>query len=170
MYEALPLALCASLLLLAAASDVATMTIPNWISIVLAAVFPFAAYLSGVGLGAIGVHLAFGAAVLVICFFLFQAGVMGGGDAKLISAAAVWTGLGAFGAFALWTSLAGGLLALALLIARTRVQPAETRPAFLNRLLKPKGGVPYGVAIAIGAIAALDVSAIASRVSALTTP
>jgi prepilin peptidase CpaA len=170
MYEALPLALCACLLIVAACCDVATMQIPNWVSIALAGAFPLAALLSGFEPLAIGLHLGFGLAVLMACFLLFQIGILGGGDAKLIAAAAVWTGLGAFGQFALWTTLAGGLLALSLLIARRAAQPAETRPAYLNRLLKPRGGMPYGVAIAFGAIAALNIDAIASNASALTTP
>ena len=151
MYEAFPLALCLGLLLIGAACDVATMTIPNWVSIALAAAFAITAPFVGVGWTTIGQHLAFGFAVLVASFLLFQAGVFGGGDAKLIAAAAVWTGFAGFLPFALWTSLAGGALALALYIARKAAKPAEARPAYLNRLLTPHGGVPYGVAIWEGA-------------------
>jgi prepilin peptidase CpaA len=51
--------------------------------------------------------------------------------------------------------LAGGVMALVLLITRSRIKPAEARPAFVNRLLKPRGGVPYGVAIMAGGLMAL---------------
>jgi prepilin peptidase CpaA len=168
MWEFLPLAAFAVLLLVAACSDVATMTIPNWVSIALTALFPVAALIAGQPWIAIGAHLLFGFAVLAVSFFLFQAKVLGGGDAKLIAAAAVWTGGAAFGTFAIWTVLVGGLLALTLLIVRWRIKPAETRPAFVNRLLKPRGGVPYGVAIAVGGLMALHALPMAS--ATLTMP
>ncbi len=152
MMDALPLALFAGLLIFAAFSDVATMKIPNWVSIALAAAFPIYAVMTGLSWAAIGWHVAFGVAVLVVGYLLFQINVMGGGDAKLIAAAAVWTGVGSFSTFAIWTALAGGVLALILMFARKAVQPSETRPAFVNRLLKPRGGVPYGVAIAVGGL------------------
>ena len=155
MLALLPLAVFAGFLIVAACSDVATMKIPNWVSIALAALFPLAALVAGVPLATIGWHVLFGVIVLAICFGMFQIGLMGGGDAKLIAAAAVWTGLGAFAPFALWTVMTGGLIALLLLFARARIKPDEKRPAFLNRLLKPRGGVPYGVAIMCGGLAAL---------------
>lgn len=161
MIEVLALIPFAGLLIAAAISDVATMKIPNWVSIALAAAYPMAAIITGQSLAEIGLNLAFGFGVLVMCFFLFQLGLFGGGDAKLIAAAAVWTGLGAFGVFALWMALAGGLIAILLLLARQAIKPDERRPAFVNRLLKPRGGVPYGVAIAIGGMAALDVARMA---------
>ncbi len=170
MLDALPLAIAASLLLYAAASDVASMTIPNWVSIALAGAFPIVALAQDAPLTLIGLHLGFGVLMLGVGFLLFQAGVFGGGDAKLIAAAAVWTGLGAFTAFALFTTLSGGLLALSLLIARKYAKPDPARPAFLNRLLQPKGGVPYGVAIAIGGLAALGLGADPGAAHALTTP
>ncbi len=154
MNEVLPLALFAGLLLIGAVSDVATMKIPNWVSIALAAGYVLFAAIAQPGWAPFGWHLLFGFGVLIAGFLLFQIGIVGGGDVKLIAAASLWTGLGAFGAFALWMAIAGGLLALILLIARKIVQPSETRPAFINRLLKPRGGVPYGVAIAAGGIAA----------------
>lgn len=156
MIDALPLFGFAALLFAAAASDVATMKIPNWISLALAGLFPVAALAAGVPLATIGVHLAFGFAVLAVCFLLFQINVFGGGDAKLIAAAAVWTGLAAFLQFALWTALAGGVLAMVLIAARRLFKPSETRPAFVNRLLKVRGGAPYGVAIMTGGLMALD--------------
>jgi prepilin peptidase CpaA len=168
MLELLALVVFAGLLIYAACSDVATMTIPNWVSIALAALYPLAALASGASFGEIGAHVLFGFGVLLIAFVMFQFGILGGGDAKLISAAAVWTGAGAFAPFVLGTAIAGGVLALVLLIARARVRPGETRPAFVNRLLTPKGGVPYGVAIMTGGLAALH--ALPFSAMALTLP
>ena len=168
MIEIIALIAFTGLLAGAAFSDVATMTIPNWVSIALAAAFPVAALAAGAPLGQIGLHLAFGLAVLAIGFSLFQAGIIGGGDAKLIAAAAVWTGMSAFIPFATWTAVAGGLLAIMLMIARHRVKPAEGRPAFVNRLLNVQGGVPYGVAILAGGLMAIG--ALPFAVSPLTLP
>ena len=81
------------LLLYAAWHDVKTMWIPNWVSIALAAAFIPAAIAAGLSMEAIGLHLAFGAGMLLVCAALFYLGVFGGGDAKVIAAASLWTGL-----------------------------------------------------------------------------
>jgi prepilin peptidase CpaA len=156
MLEVLALLPFAALLVVAACSDVATMTIPNWMPVALAAVFPIAALAAGLPLGDIGLHILFGVGILALSFLLFQFNVLGGGDAKLIAAAAVWTGASAFGQFALWTAFAGGVLALLLLATRWKLKPSEARPAFVNRLLRVKGGIPYGVAIMAGGLMVLD--------------
>lgn len=140
------------LLLVAALSDVATMQIPNWVSIALAAAFIPAAALAGASWPMIGVHLAFGAGVFLVCAGLFACGVLGGGDAKLLSAAAVWTGWTALLPFLVGTALAGGLLALAALAARRALAPSPSLPGFANRLLDRSRGVPYAVAIAAGGV------------------
>lgn len=168
MLEALPLAIFAAFLIFAACSDVATMKIPNWVSIALAALFPVVALSTGMPLAEIGWHLLFGAAVLLIGFMLFQVGMMGGGDAKLIAAAALWTGVMGFLPFLMWTFVAGGFLALILLVTRKIVKPDEERPAFVNRLLKPRGGIPYGVAIMTGGLLALE--ALPFAAATLTLP
>lgn len=154
MVDLLALAAFAGLLVYAAGSDVARLTIPNWVSIAMAALFVAAALLVSMPLAEIGLHLAVGAGVLVVGFILFQANVIGGGDAKLLAAAAVWTGFAAFAPFMFWTAVAGGVVALFLLIARRFIAPAETIPAFVNRLLQRHGGAPYGVAIMTGGLMA----------------
>ena len=123
---------------------------------------------TGVALGDIGLHLLFGVAVLAVGFFLFAANIIGGGDAKLLAAAAVWTGFPAFAPFALWTAIAGGVMALALLAARHFIKQADKRPVFVNRLLKPQGGVPYGVAIMAGGLMAMP--ALPFALGSLTLP
>ncbi|MBY0564182.1 MAG: prepilin peptidase [Hyphomonadaceae bacterium] len=155
MIESAAVAAYAGLLIYAAASDVTSLTIPNWLSIALAGLYPIAALASGAPLAAVGLHLGFGIAILVIGFALFQFNVLGGGDAKIIAAASVWTGLAAFLPFIFWTAVAGGLIALALVLARHFVTQAETNPAFVNRLLAKQNGIPYGVAIMVGGLCAV---------------
>ncbi|MEZ5937211.1 MAG: prepilin peptidase [Hyphomonadaceae bacterium] len=140
------------MLLIAAWCDLRSMLIPNWISIVLALAFFPAAALAGLSLNQIGVHLAVGACVLLVCATLFYIGVFGGGDAKLISAASLWTGLAAGANFAMATALAGGGLALVLIVLRRLNVQSEA--GWAKRLLNPAEGAPYAVAIAIGGLLA----------------
>jgi prepilin peptidase CpaA len=149
-----------ALLLYAAWHDVSTMTIPNWVSIGLGVLFVPAAFAVGLSPSEVGLHLAFGAGVLLVCAALFYIGVFGGGDAKVISAVALWTGLAGVSAFILWMAVAGGLLAGALIILR-RMKLSSAKP-WAARLLSPQEGAPYAVAIAAGAFLALPASPVLS--------
>lgn len=144
------------LVLFAAASDIASMTIPNWVSIAIALIFPVAALSAHLTWSEIGLHLGVGALVFLAGFALFSLGLLGGGDVKVIAAVSVWTGLSALSPFAFWTTAAGGVLALVVLVTRKLASPKQTHPAFLRRLLDPTRGIPYAVAIAAGAIASLS--------------
>ncbi|MBC7767883.1 MAG: prepilin peptidase [Phycisphaerales bacterium] len=148
------LAVFAGLLLYAAATDATRLIIPNWLSLALAAIYPAAALMNGAPLTDVGVHLLFAAGVLAVGFFLFAANVIGGGDAKLLAGAAVWTGPEAFLVFIVWTVVAGGVLAAALLAARLMLR-AETSPPMVAHLLQKQNGIPYGVAIMIGGLIAM---------------
>lgn len=152
-----------AVMIAAALRDVTTMTIPNWMSGVLIAAFFPAAFVAGVGPGAMLVHLAVAAGVLVVAAGMFALRWLGGGDAKIMAAASLWLGLGALAEFVLFTALAGGAFALALLQARRFAPSYAAGPVWLGRLLTPNGDVPYGVAIAIGALAAYPASALAQR-------
>jgi prepilin peptidase CpaA len=168
MIELVALALYAGLLIYAAGSDIASLTIPNWLSIALAALFPAAALAYGMELRGIGLHVLFALGVLAAGFVLFQFNILGGGDAKLIAATSAWAGLQGFIPFLFWTAIAGGMLALALVGARHFLKQTETNPPFVNQLLKQQNGIPYGVAIMIGGLAAAPSIPILS--SALTMP
>ncbi len=140
------------LLIYAAWHDVSTMTIPNWVSIVLAVTFVPAALTAGLSFEEIGWHLLFGAGVLIACAALFYLNVFGGGDAKVIAAASLWTGLAGSGPFVLGMAIAGGALAAVLIVLRR--MKIQTTKAWLARLLSPEEGAPYAVAIAAGALLA----------------
>jgi prepilin peptidase CpaA len=155
MVSILALAAFAGLLIYAACSDIARMIIPNWVSIAMSAAFPVLALANGMPLADLGMHILFGAAVLAVGFFLFAANILGGGDAKLLAAAAVWTGFAGFWPFIFWTALAGGLMALVLVTARQFVKQTETNPPFVNHLLQKQNGIPYGVAIMCGGLIAI---------------
>lgn len=152
-----PAVLCA-----AALKDVISFTIPNWMSAVLLALFPVAALACGLPAGAAAQHAAIGGAALLAGMGMFALNWMGGGDAKLLSVSALWLGLGAMPEFLLATAVAGGFLALGLLSARKAYQllPAPAVPGWVEALLSPKGDVPYGVALAAGALYAAPHSAL----------
>lgn len=149
-----------ALVLTAAASDVATFRIPNWIPLALIAAFPLAALAAGLSLPAVGVHLAVAAAALALGMAMFALRWMGGGDAKLFAAVALWMGWPATLTFVGAAALAGGALAILLLSLRSAaVRPLVlTGPRWVSRLADPAEAIPYGVAIAAGALAALSAS------------
>jgi prepilin peptidase CpaA len=144
-----------ALMIVAAITDVATMTIPNRISLVLVPAFFLAAVLARMSPPDIAWHVGLGMAAMALAVGAFAIGLMGGGDAKLMAVAGLWLGPMAATPFLFWMAVAGGVLA-ALLLAARRLPTgvAEAAPAWTRRLLTPRGGIPYGVAIAAGAIVA----------------
>lgn len=143
------LALC----LFAALHDVNRLTIPNWLNITLAVLFIPAALVSGLPLEIVGGHLLAGALAFVIAFGLFAFRIFGGGDAKMIPAVVLWMGPSAAIPFVYWMAIIGGACALLLVIGRRSV-PVSAVPGFMRAPFEPKAGVPYGVAIAGGALMA----------------
>ena len=144
-----------SALLFAAFTDLRSLTIPNRLSIALIALFPIAAVLSGLDAVSIAWSLLAAPAVLVVGFGLFALRVMGGGDAKLLAAAAPWFGLAGAPSFLLAVAMLGGVFTLMILIfRRTPVIPFYSRHEWLFNLHQSKQGVPYAVAIAAGGLLA----------------
>jgi prepilin peptidase CpaA len=146
----------AVLVIVAALKDLSSFTIPNWISAALALGFVPSALIVHAPLGAIGLSFGVGVGVLALAAGMFAFGWIGGGDAKLMAAAALWVGLKGLAPFALYTGIAGGALALGLIAMRSAwIRPfAEAGPAWTRRLATPGEAAPYGVAIAVGALAA----------------
>ena len=150
------LGLFAALVVVAALKDLSSFTIPNWISIALALAFAPAALVAHVPLSSVGISFAVAFVVLLFAAGMFAMGWIGGGDAKLMAASALWVGLRGIAPFALYTGLAGGALALILVALRSAwlLPLAAAGPAWAKRLATPGEAAPYGVAIAIGALAA----------------
>ena len=70
-----------------------SMTIANRVAVLLVAVFAVVAPLTGHGLGDLSAGISPPARlVLAVTFGLFALGGMGGGDAKLLAATALWMG------------------------------------------------------------------------------
>jgi prepilin peptidase CpaA len=137
----------------AAAMDLLTMTIPNRIALVLIAAFVPAAMLAGLGLPAIGAHLATGFGVLLLGMVFFFCGWCGGGDAKLLAAIALWLGFDNLVQYLLYTAVTGGMLATALSLLRSVPLPGMLlAEAWAVRLHRRDAGIPYGIALAAGAL------------------
>jgi prepilin peptidase CpaA len=133
----------------AAASDLFTMTIPNRVSLALIAAFAALAMFGGLPWQTIAIHLAAGFVVLAVAFGLFSFGWIGGGDAKLAAATALWLGFGTLLDYLLISTVAGGSLTLAILSIRSIYLPPFTFGwHWLERLHDRKTGVPYGIALA----------------------
>lgn len=133
----------------AAAMDFFTMTIPNRLSMALVIGFCCLAPFVGMDLATLGSHVASGTAMLAIAFVFFAMGWIGGGDAKLFAASALWIGHQNLMDYAFATALLGGVLTLAFLGLRMTPLPAGlARQEWIARLYDPDHGVPYGIALA----------------------
>jgi prepilin peptidase CpaA len=154
--QILLLILLPALLAAAAGWDLASFTIPNFLSFALVLAFVlFALALRLSPMGA-GLHLLAGAIGLLIGFGLFVFGYIGGGDAKLYAGIALWLGPHDLLPYTFSAALLGGLLAVTLLLLRQLPLPAGlARLGWVVRLHDQRAGIPYGVALAAAALAVL---------------
>jgi prepilin peptidase CpaA len=133
----------------AGAMDLLTMTIPNRISIGLIVAFLAAALAAPLGWTELASHIGAGLLMLGVGIALFAAGVIGGGDAKLLAAAALWFGFEGLVQYLLLVSIAGGALVSMILLYRSLAPPVwACRLPWAMRLHAKAGGVPYGIALA----------------------
>ncbi len=154
--EFLVLVLVPAVLLAAAGWDLASFTIPNFLQAVLLAGFVVFAVVSHMALGPLGWHLLAATIGFAIGFALFAFNIVGGGDAKLFACVALWFGLTDLLSYAVFASLFGGVLTVAMIGFRYLPLPGVLgRQGWLMRLHDPKAGIPYGVALASGAFAVL---------------
>ena len=150
---ALSLTLFPAMMAFAASSDLLTMTIANRVSLVLIAGFFALAVLSGASGHDILTHVGAATAVLAIAFTCFACGWIGGGDAKLAAATALWLGFGHLFDYLVYASLLGGVLTLLIVQFRTLPMPRVLiGRAWAERLHRQGGGVPYGIALAAAAL------------------
>lgn len=142
-----------SLMIFAALSDLVTMTISNRLSLALVVIFVPFAFCAGLGPAEIGLHLACGAGVLVLTFAMFAMGWIGGGDAKLAAATALWLGFDHIADYGLDAALIGGLLTLLILYGRKLPLPdCALNVSWIARLHDRGTGIPYGIALAIAGL------------------
>ncbi|CDZ68630.1 Flp pilus assembly protein, protease CpaA [Neorhizobium galegae bv. orientalis] len=134
----------------AAISDLVNMTIPNRVSAVILASFVVLAPFSGLAWPEIGMSLVAGLAVFGVCFGLFALNVMGGGDAKLLTAAAIWFGFNhSLLVFLVTVGYVGGAVTLVFLLLRSQAGSVMAMGIPLPPSLVNAKKIPYGIAIAI---------------------
>jgi prepilin peptidase CpaA len=143
----------AIMLALAAYSDLRSMIIPNWISLVVFAGFFPAALMFGFTQELWLEHLLIGCVAFIVFVSLFFLGVFGGGDAKLMSALAFWIDLKQLILFLLLVSVSGAIIGLSKMAVILVRDLKSGTPLTRQRLTKAE--IPYGVAIAIGALLTL---------------
>ncbi len=156
------LAIGAVLLVAAALHDVAARTIPNWVSLALFALGVLLRVLDGSRSLLEGLSL--GLAVFVFAVFCWRRGWLGGGDVKLLAAAAIFVPPAHVGDMLIAVTFCGGAVGLVYLFGRLlshgRPPRAGVRPRGLlarivrieRRRLSRGGPLPYASAIAAGTI------------------
>ena len=151
--SAIGMVLFPAMMAVAASSDLLTMTISNRVSLILVGGFFVLALAIGMSGADILWHMGAGALILVVAFGCFAMGWIGGGDAKLAAAIALWFGFDHLLAYLLYASLLGG--ALTFLLIQFRMLPL---PQFLvaqewaERLHREGAGVTYGIPLATAAL------------------
>jgi prepilin peptidase CpaA len=90
--------------------------------------------------------------MLLAGIVLFSLGWVGGGDAKLLAVASLWLGFEPMVLFLGYVAIFGGALAIAILAYRSVPAGALPLPGWAARLHAKGEGIPYGVAIAAGAL------------------
>ncbi|HET9394341.1 MAG TPA: prepilin peptidase [Candidatus Rubrimentiphilum sp.] len=152
--------------LIGAVSDVRTRRVPNWLVLALLICGLIENTVLFGWRGALA-DLAVAAAVLAAGTVAFSFKLIGGGDVKLLAAAAGTLGYPAGVSFILLTLLCGGVLALAYAALRGRLSAtlanvqATALPLFAGvKPVRPHDGLvmPYAVAIFAGAICTATLS------------
>lgn len=128
-------------LLYAAFTDIQSRIIANWLNIAIAAGAPVFWWASGLSLWPdVAIQFAIAIGAFVVFAGLFAAGLMGGGDVKLLTALALWIEPTGFLTLLLIMALAGGVLTIIM-----------GGYHFIRRQ-KERLAIPYGVAIAFGGL------------------
>jgi prepilin peptidase CpaA len=147
------LAIFPGLMIAAALCDLLTLTIPNRLCLAAVLAFIPCAVIAHLSLTEIGIHLLIALAALAFGILGFAMRWMGGGDGKFLAASALWFGPSDIILYAVAFSIAGGLLALALISLRQIPIPLVlNRQDWIQRLWTGKAGVPYALAFAAGGL------------------
>ena len=140
-------------LVYAALMDIMTMKIRNLLVLAIAGAYFVLAPVAGFSLSAIGFSVLVALVVFLATFFFFAMGWIGGGDAKLAAATALWFSPSEALVYFVYASLLGGLLTLLILSFRKMPLPGGLyRVEWIARLHDPKSGIPYGAAMAPAAL------------------
>lgn len=130
-------------LIIAAISDLRAFRIPNILPAILILLFCLKQIMDS-STAVPWENIAHFGVALVIGMLLFSRGWVGGGDAKLYAAVALWFAANGVVALLFFTTISGALLAFLFIIARLT--------GLRKNVPKQDRRIPYGVAIAAGGI------------------
>lgn len=146
----------AGLLIIACVIDLKVFRIPNAIPLALIALFLIKSAAAGNAEIWPGHLMAFGL-TFGLGLLAFALGMFGGGDAKLMTALALWFGMAGLPGFLVITAISGGLLALFLLglrhlANRQPVMASSSGSTNAPKLLDRRAPVPYALPITFAAL------------------
>lgn len=147
--------------ILAAMSDFRGFKIPNYVSLFIAGTFGVAYAVLTLTeqrefvFMSITSHLGAAALTFVVTGALFALKQLGAGDSKFATAVSLWFGLSGLVPFLFYMALSGGIIGVASLLLR-KYKPLKSPPAgsWPAKAQEGSPSVPYGIAIAIGTLAA----------------
>src|SRR5579859_3724248 len=154
-FDLLPVAGFSGVIITAAFEDCRRLIIPNPLVLALLALWPLELMVGPAPIAALPLLAAIGCALLVFVIgaALFARGLIGGGDVKLLAAAALWSGTAGTPQLVILTGLFGGVLAF-FLLTPLGMQLSALRGTALGPTDSAieSNSVPYGLAIAAAAI------------------
>lgn len=134
--------------LASAGFDLRTFEIPDTITVLII----IGAVLFGLGTPGFdwASHAAAGRAFFAFGLLAFARGWLGGGDVKVMTGCACWATLGTLAAQVVLIAIAGGVLALVLMLLRRGLAVAGVTGDNAPRLVQVGADLPYAVGIAGG--------------------
>jgi len=146
--------------LMAALNDANAMKIPNRIPLIVLAAYFLMVPFTWTGLPIFLEHLTVGVTLFAAGFAMFAFGWMGGGDSKLLAATAFWFTWPDVFTYMIYTAMFGGVLTLFILLGRRYVPVRIITTQWAQTMFRDETKIPYGLALAAGAIATLPQSQI----------
>ena len=159
----LPIGIFVFALIYAAFSDARAMTISNKISLAIIVAFALATPLAWESWAMFGQHMGVGLVFFIAGFAMFAVGGLGGGDAKLMAATALWWSWGDALMYVFYTTLFGGLLALFLMLGKKYIPVRVATSGLVGQMFTETKKMPYGIALAAGALMVLPGSDLVQR-------
>lgn len=148
------------LMMMAAIKDASIMKIPNYISIYTVLLFFLILPFAWTGLSDLSEHLLVGVSIFILGFIMFALGWVGGGDAKLFAATSLWWTWPDMIVYVGYTGIIGGVIAIFIVLGRQYSPVWLSTSSWAYGLFKEEAKMPYGLALASGALLTLPQSAI----------
>lgn len=101
----------------------------------------------------VGSHIGAGLLVLMVTGAMFALKQLGAGDSKFAAVIALWVGLTGLVPFLFYMALTGGVVAgISLALRKWKPVSDPVEGGWIDAAQKGSGKVPYGIAIAVGAL------------------